>query len=47
MDKFPLTKFGYEMLEQELKNRKGVERPNIIAEIAEARAKVRLTRHNN
>ena len=38
MDKFPLTKFGYEMLEQELKNRKGVERPNIIAEIAEARA---------
>ncbi len=39
MDKFPLTKFGYEMLEQELKNRKGVERPNIIAEIAEARAK--------
>ena len=39
MDKFPLTKLGYEMLEQELKNRKGVDRPNIIAEIAEARAK--------
>ncbi len=39
MDKFPLTKFGYDMLEQELKNRKGVERPNIIAEIAEARSK--------
>ena len=39
MDKFPLTKFGYDMLEQELKNRKGVDRPNIIAEIAEARAK--------
>ena len=39
MDKFPLTKFGYEQLEQELKRRKGEERPNIIAEIAEARAK--------
>ncbi len=39
MDKFPLTKVGYNLLEQELKNRKGVERPNIIAEIAEARAK--------
>ena len=39
MEKFPLTKVGFAMLEQELKNRKGVERPNIIAEIAEARAK--------
>ena len=39
MDKFPLTKVGFTLLEQELKNRKGVERPNIIAEIAEARAK--------
>ena len=39
MEKFPLTKVGYMLLEQELKNRKGVERPNIIAEIAEARAK--------
>ena len=39
MEKFPLTKTGYEQLEIELKTRKGVERPNIIAEIAEARAK--------
>lgn len=39
MEKFPLTKVGYALLEQELKNRKGIERPNIIAEIAEARAK--------
>ena len=39
MEKFPLTKVGYDLLEQELKNRKGIERPNIIAEIAEARAK--------
>ena len=37
MDKFPLTKVGYEQLEQELKRRKGEDRPNIIAEIAEAR----------
>lgn len=38
MDKFPLTKKGYLQLEQELKNLKGVERPNIIAAIAEARS---------
>ena len=39
MEKFPLTKTGFEQLESELKKRKGEERPNIIAEIAEARAK--------
>lgn len=38
MDKFPLTKTGYTALEQELKNLKAVERPNIIAAIAEARS---------
>ena len=38
MDKYPLTKVGFEALEQELKNLKGVERPNIIAAIAEARS---------
>lgn len=38
MDKFPLTKRGYLQLEQELKNLKGVDRPNIIAAIAEARS---------
>ncbi|MBO5284781.1 MAG: transcription elongation factor GreA [Alphaproteobacteria bacterium] len=38
MDKFPLTKKGFLRLEQELKNLKGVERPNIIAAIAEARS---------
>lgn len=38
MDKFPLTKKGYLQLEQELKNLKGVDRPNIIAAIAEARS---------
>ena len=38
MDKFPLTKEGFAALEQELKNLKGVERPNIIAAIAEARS---------
>lgn len=38
MEKFPLTKKGYLRLEQELKNLKGVERPNIIAAIAEARS---------
>jgi len=38
MEKFPLTKKGFERLEQELKNLKGVERPNIIAAIAEARS---------
>ena len=38
MDKFPLTKNGYIALEAELKNLKGVERPNVIAAIAEARS---------
>lgn len=38
MDKFPLTKEGFLALEQELKNLKGVERPNIIAAISEARS---------
>ena len=38
MDKFPLTKEGFTALEQELKNLKGVERPNIIAAIAAARS---------
>lgn len=38
MDKFPLTKEGFAALEAELKNLKGVERPNIIAAIAEARS---------
>ena len=36
MDKFPLTKKGFLRLEQELKTLKGVERPNVIAAIAEA-----------
>ena len=35
MDKFPLTKKGFLRLEQELKTLKGVERPNVIAAIAE------------
>ena len=35
MDKYPLTKEGFKALEQELKNLKGVERPNIIAAISE------------
>jgi len=38
MEKFPLTKVGFNALEAELKNLKGVERPNIIAAISEARA---------
>lgn len=38
MEKIPLTKVGYNALEAELKNLKGVERPNIIAAISEARA---------
>ena len=38
MEKFPLTKKGFLKLEQELKNLKGVDRPNIIAAIAEARS---------
>lgn len=38
MEKIPLTKVGFTALETELKNLKGVERPNIIAAISEARA---------
>ena len=38
MDKFPLTKKGFLRLEQELKDLKGIERPNVIAAIAEARS---------
>lgn len=38
MEKFPLTKQGFLALEEELKNLKGVERPNIIVAIAEARS---------
>ena len=38
MEKIPLTKVSYIALEAELKNLKGVERPNIIAAISEARA---------
>lgn len=38
MDKYPLTRQGFEALEAELKNLKGVDRPNIIAAIAEARS---------
>lgn len=38
MEKIPLTKVGFNALEAELKNLKGVERPNIIAAISEARA---------
>ena len=39
MDKFPLTKDGFVALEAELKHLKGVDRPNIIAAIAEAFAR--------
>ena len=38
MDKFPLTKEGFVALEKELKTLKSVDRPNIIAAIAEARS---------
>lgn len=38
MEKVPMTVRGNEMLTVELKNLKGVERPRIIAAIAEARA---------
>ena len=38
MEKIPLTKVGFDVLEAELKKLKGVERPNIIAAISEARA---------
>ena len=38
MDKFPLTKNGFNELEAELKRLKSEDRPNIIAAIAEARS---------
>lgn len=38
MEKFPLTKEGFEALEAELKRLKSTDRPNVIAAIAEARA---------
>ena len=37
MDRIPMTVEGYAQLEEELKNLKSVERPNVIAAIAEAR----------
>ncbi|MEC7140057.1 MAG: transcription elongation factor GreA, partial [Pseudomonadota bacterium] len=37
MEKFPLTKEGFEQLEVRLKHLKSVERPAIIQQIAEAR----------
>ena len=45
MDKFPLTKVGFLALEEELKHLKGVDRPNIIAAIAEARSHGDLSEH--
>lgn len=38
MEKYPLTKNGFEELEKELLNLKSVERPAVIEAIAEARA---------
>lgn len=38
VEKFPITTDGYERMQEELKHLKNVERPNIIKEIAEARA---------
>ncbi len=37
MEKIPLTRAGYDRLEEEMKHLKSVERPAIIAAIAEAR----------
>jgi len=37
VDKVPMTKTGFERLEEELKNLKGVERPAVIKAIAAAR----------
>lgn len=37
MDKFQITKQGYEKLKAELENLKNIERPNIIKQIATAR----------
>ena len=42
MDKFPLTKNGFNELEAELKRLKSEDRPNVIAAIAEAQNKVSL-----
>src|ERR1700728_1517511 len=36
-DKYPMTKTGYDRLEEELKKLKGVERPAVIKAIASAR----------
>lgn len=36
-DKVPMTKLGFETLEEELKNLKSVERPAVVKAIAEAR----------
>src|SRR5476651_2443258 len=36
-DKIPMTKLGFERLEEELKNLRSVERPAIVKAIAEAR----------
>lgn len=38
MDQIPITKTGFSQLEEELKDLKSVQRPNVIAAIAEARA---------
>ncbi|HRC26186.1 MAG TPA: transcription elongation factor GreA, partial [Alphaproteobacteria bacterium] len=38
MDKIPMTRGGFETLEVELKTLKSVDRPGVIAAIAEARA---------
>ncbi|MBN9542591.1 MAG: transcription elongation factor GreA [Alphaproteobacteria bacterium] len=38
MERFPITATGYERMNEELKNLKTVERPDIIKAIAEARA---------
>jgi transcription elongation factor GreA len=37
MEKIPLTKAGFDLLDSELKNLKSVERPSVIRAIAEAR----------
>lgn len=37
MEKIPMTRAGYEVLEQELKTLKSVDRPTVIKAIAEAR----------
>lgn len=37
-DKYPITKQGFDQMQEELKQLKNVERPTIVKEIAEARA---------